>query len=95
VTLYVVIIITFVAACAVGTAAFYHPKRVFTRSAILVASAVGAPFIIAYAVAPFLGEGAGMGVAFILYAFSAAMLLAALSAALGAAARHVWTTMRR
>jgi hypothetical protein len=96
VTPYFVIIITLVAACAVGTAAFYRPARVFMRSAIAAACALGAPFIIAYAVAPLLGEGAGMGAAFILYAFSAAVvLLGALSATLGAAARHVWTTLRR
>jgi hypothetical protein len=91
---YLVVIITLVAACAVGTAAFHRPERVFTRSAIAAACALGAPFIIAYAATPLLGEGAGMGTAFILYAFSAAVLLAALSATLGAAARHVWTTLR-
>jgi hypothetical protein len=95
VTPYVVIFIALVAACAVGTAAFYRPERVFMRSAIAAGCALGAPFIIAYAVAPFLGEGAGMGAAFILYALSAAVLLAALSAALGAAARNAWTALRR
>jgi hypothetical protein len=94
VTPYVVVIITLVAACAAGTAAYYRPERVFVRSAIAAACALGAPFIIANAVAPLLGEGAGMGAAFILYALSA-VLLAALSATLGAAARHVWTTLRR
>ena len=93
-TPYVVVIITLVAACAAGTAAYYRPERVFVRSAIAAACALGAPFIIANAVAPLLGEGAGMGAAFILYALSA-VLLAALSATLGAAARHVWTTLRR
>jgi hypothetical protein len=95
VTSYAVIFIVLVAACAVGTAAFYRPERVFMRSAIAAVCALGAPFIIAYAIAPLLGEGAGMGTAFILYAFSAAVLLAALSATLGAAARRVWTILRR
>ena len=90
-----VVIIMLIAVCAVGTAAFCRPERVFVRSAVAAACALGAPFIVAYAVAPLLGEGAGMGAAFILYAFSAAVLLAALSATLGAAARHVWTTVRR
>ena len=90
-----VVVITLVAACAVGTAAFYRPERVFMRSAIAAACALGGPYIIAYAVTPWLGEGAGMGTAFILYAFSGAVLLAALSAMLGAATRHVWTILRR
>ena len=92
---YLVVIIAFVAACAVGAAAFYRPERVFMRSALAAVCALGAPFIVAYAVAPVLGEGAGMGAALILYACSAAVLLAALSATLGAAARHVWTALRR
>jgi hypothetical protein len=35
-----------------------------------------------------------MGVAFILYALSTIIFLAAISASLGAATRHVWTAIR-
>jgi hypothetical protein len=69
VTPYVIIILA--AACAFGAGAFCRPKRVFMGSAIAAACALGGPYIIAYAATPWLGEGAGMGVAFILYAFSA------------------------
>lgn len=79
---------------AIAAAAFCWPDRVFKRSAIAVIGAAILPFIVAFAATPFLGEGAGMGVAFILYALSTVILLAAISASLGAAARYVWAAIQ-
>lgn len=75
---------------AIGVAAFFHPHLVFKRSAIAATSAIIFPFIVAFTVGPFLGDGAGMGIAIILYVFSATVLLVAFAASLGAAARLVW-----
>jgi hypothetical protein len=79
----------------VGAVAFVHPQRAFQRSAIAAVAAIALPFVLAYTLAPFLGDGAGMGVALILYVCSAVVLLAAVAASLGAAAHHVWKAMRR
>jgi hypothetical protein len=87
-------IIVVALACAVGAAAFWRPYRVFRRAGIAAACAIAFPYVIAFTVGPFLGEGAGMGVAFILYACAAAVLLAALAAIIGAAARHAWMAVR-
>ena len=79
---------------AIAAAAFCRPNHIFKRSAIAAVCAVVLPFVIAFAAGPFLGDGAGMGVAFILYALSAIILLAAISASLGAAARYIWMAVR-
>ncbi len=89
------ILIGLVLMCVIGAVAFVHPQRAFRRSAIAAVGAVTLPFVLAYALAPFLGDGAGMGVAIILYVCSAAVLLTAASASLGAAAHHFWKAMRR
>jgi hypothetical protein len=92
--LYFIAAIAAVSCLALAAVSFRRPDRVFARSAAAAVLAVILPWVVAVAVGPFLGEGAGMGVAFILYAFSAAILLAAASAALGAAARRAWAAMR-
>jgi hypothetical protein len=94
VTTYFVIAAAFVVALAVGVAAFLHPRRVILRSVIAAVCAVVGPFVVAYAAAPLLGEGAGMGVAFILYACAAVVLLVAIAATFGAVTRHAWTALR-
>lgn len=78
---------------AAGVAAFWRPYRVFRRAIIAVVCAIVAPYVIAVSAGPLLGEGAGLGVALILYAFSTAVVLAALAAIIGAAARHAWTAL--
>lgn len=89
-----VIVLFCVLFCGVGVAAFLRPYRVFRRSAIAAVSAIALPYIIAFTVGPFLGDGAGMGVAFISYACAVVVLLAALASVIGAAARHAWTALR-
>jgi hypothetical protein len=91
---YLFIAAAFFVAFAAGVAAFLRPRRVILRSVIAVACALVAPFVIAYLAAPFLGDGAGMGVAFILYAGTALVLLIAFAAILGVATRHIWTVLR-
>ena len=93
-SLYFTAALAVVIGLAIATAAFCWPNRVFKRSAIAAVCAVVLPFVIAFAAGPFLGDGAGMGVAFILYALSAIILLAAISASFGAAARYIWMAMR-
>lgn len=80
--------------CAVGALAFHRPDRVLLRSAMAVGGAIAFPYLVAFVAGPFLGEGAGMGVAFILYACAAAVLLTAVAASLGAGARHAWSALR-
>lgn len=80
-------------AIALATVSFYRPDRVFKRSAIAVVGAVALPYVAAFALEPFLGSGAGLGVALILYVLSGFILLGAVSASLGAAARYVWTAL--
>lgn len=94
-TPYLLIAAAFFVAFAAGVAAFLRPRRIILRSVIAAASALVAPFVIAYLAAPFLGDGAGMGVAFIRYAGTALVLLVAIAAILGVATRHVWTVLRR
>jgi len=59
------------------------------RSTVAAIGALALPYVGAFTLGPFLGEGAGMGIAFLLYALSAFILLAAVFAFLGAAARYV------
>lgn len=73
---------------------FLRPRGMFLRSALVLGAAIAVPYAIGYAVAPFLGDGAGMGVAFILYALAALLAAIGLFMALGAAARHVWSALR-
>jgi hypothetical protein len=49
-----------------GLAAFHWPHGVFRRSAIAAAGAIAGPFAIGFVLNPFLGDGAGLGVVFIL-----------------------------
>jgi hypothetical protein len=74
---------------------FLRPRGMFRRSALVLAAAMAAPYAIGYAVAPFLGDGAGMGVAFMLYAFAALLAATAFFLALGAAAHHAWSALRK
>lgn len=80
--------------CAIGAAAFFRPHRVILRSAIAAGCAIAFPFVMAFVLQPLLGDGAGMGVAAILVACSTIVLLAALAAAIGAGAHHLWKAMR-
>ena len=94
-SVYFVVGIAVIAVIAIATLAFFWPGRVFIRSAIAAICACGLPYVAAFTIGPFLGEGAGMGVAFILYALSAVILLVAISASLGAATRYIWVAIQR
>jgi hypothetical protein len=93
-SLYSAITAAVVICLASALTGFCWPDGMFKRSAIAVIAALALPFIVAFAATPFLGEGAGMGVAFILYALSAIVLLAAISASAGAAVRFVWGALQ-
>ena len=73
---------------------FFRPLRVFRTAAIALGAAIVGPFVIAFALSPLLGSGAGMGVALILYVVSALVATLAMSAALGAGVRHGWNALR-
>jgi hypothetical protein len=81
---------------AIGAAAyaFWRPRGVFRFAGIAILVAIAAPFVLAVLIGPFLGSGAGMGVALILYALSAFSGAIALSATVGAGARYGWNTLR-
>lgn len=74
--------------------AFWRPHGMFRFAGIAIVAAIGLPFVLGYALAPFVGEGAGMGIAFILYALAAAIATFAVSAALGAGLRLGWNALR-
>lgn len=93
-SVYFIIAIAVIIGLAIATAAFCWPNRVFIRSAVAAICAWALPHVAAFAIGPFLGEGAGMGVAIILYVLSATIFLAAISASLGAAARYIWMAVR-
>lgn len=88
-SLYSAAAVAVVFAIAMATVSFYWPDRVFKRSAIAVACAFALPYVVEFAFGPFIGEGAGLGVALVLYVLSGAILLGAISAVLGAGARYV------
>lgn len=81
---------------AMAAASLSWPDRVFRRSAVaaICAAILHPMLVLQYCAGPFLGDGAGLGIALILHALSAAILLAAISASLGAAARRVWGAMQ-
>jgi len=94
VTPFLILTAAIAVASVIAAAAFRRPDGVFKRSALAVGTAVLSPYVVAFLAAPFLGDGAGMGVAFILYVVAGATLLCALAASAGAAARHAWTALR-
>jgi hypothetical protein len=74
-------------AVSATTFGYLRPRGVFRGAALLVAFALVFPFAVALLAGPFLGSGAGLGVALILYAVSALVMAAALFAAIGAGLR--------
>lgn len=74
--------------------AFWRPRGAFRFAALALVAAIVTPFALAYGLSPFLGSGAGMGVAFLLYALSALLATLAVFAALGAGLRHSWNALR-
>lgn len=91
---YFIIAVAAVIGFAIAAAAFCWPNHVLLRSVVAAVCAWSLPYVATFALGPFLGEGAGLGVALILYFLSGAILLAAISAALGAAARYLWAAIR-
>ena len=87
------IVFVLIAGAAIAYA-FWRPHGMFRFAGISILAAIGLPFVLGYALAPFVGEGAGMGIAFILYALAAAMATLAISAALGAGLRMGWNALR-
>lgn len=74
--------------------AFCRPRGVFRFALIAIPAAIVLPFTLAYALAPFAGDGAGMGIAFILYALSAMIATLAAFGALGAGLRRGWNALQ-
>lgn len=74
--------------------AFCRPRGVLRFAAIAILAAIVLPFVLGYGLAPFVGEGAGMGIAFILYALSAMIATLAIFGALGAGLRHGWNALK-
>ncbi len=87
------IVFVLIAGAAIAYA-FWRPHGMFRFAGISILAAIGLPFVVGYALAPFAGEGAGMGIAFILYALAAAIATSAISAALGAGLRMGWNALR-
>lgn len=83
-----------IAAAAAVFFAFFRPRGVFKFAGIAILAAIALPFVLGYGLAPFVGEGAGMGVAFILYGLSALIATLAVFGALGAGLRHGWNALR-
>lgn len=74
---------------AIGFAAWRRPAGVYRRSGLALVAAIGLPVPFAYVLSPFLGDGAGLGVALLIYAAAGVTAVAALAAAFGASVRHL------
>jgi hypothetical protein len=74
---------------AIGLAAWRRPDQVYKRSGLAIIAAFGLPVPLAFALSPFLGEGAGLGAALLIYAVAGATAVTALAAVFGATVRHV------
>ncbi|MFN3959638.1 MAG: hypothetical protein ACK4NP_06970 [Parvularculaceae bacterium] len=82
-------------ALMLGAASFRAPAGVYRKAGLGLVLGIGGPIALACALSPFLGDGAGLGIALILYVWSALVLAAAFSAALGASFRHLWNFLGR
>ena len=74
---------------AIGFAAWRRPDRVYRRAGLALAAALCLPIPLGYLLSPFLGDGAGLGAALLIYAAAGVTIVAALAAAFGATVRHV------
>lgn len=85
-----------IALLVVGAAgmAFWRPRGAFRIAGLTLAAAFVLPLALGFALMPFLGSGAGMGVALILFVLAATIAAVAASAALGAALRYGWNALR-
>lgn len=77
-------------ALAIGVASFRAPDGVFRKAGLGLVVGIGGPVALAFSLSPFLGDGAGLGIALILYVWSALVMTAAVAALLGASFRHLW-----
>lgn len=66
----------------------------FRFAGLAILAAIMLPFVLGYGLAPFLGEGAGMGIAFMLYALAGAVGTLAVFDPLGAGLRRRWNALR-
>ena|SRR5690606_20736214 len=89
------IALALVLATTIGIISFLWPANAFRRGLWAIVCALIGPFVIAYIVEPFLGSGAGLGVALVLYVLAAAILIGAVAAILGAVCRYAWDALRR
>lgn len=87
------IVFVLIAATALAYA-FWRPRGMFRLARLAILAAIALPFVLGYGLAPFVGEGAGMGIAFILYALSAAIATLAVFGAVGAGLRLGWNALR-
>lgn len=94
-TLTTVVILALILSVSVGAISFLWPANAFRRGAWAVVSALAGPIVVGFLIEPFLGSGAGLGVALILYFFAAAILLGAVAAIVGAASRYLWDGWHR
>lgn len=82
-------------ALAIGVASFRAPAGVYRKAGLGLVFGIGGPLALVFSLSPFLGEGAGLGIALILYVWSALVIAAAVSAFLGASFRHLWNLVGR
>ncbi|OQW60449.1 MAG: hypothetical protein A4S17_00730 [Proteobacteria bacterium HN_bin10] len=87
-------IVFVIAAAGAAIFGFCRPRGVLRYAGLALLAAIVLPFVLGYGLAPFVGEGAGMGIAFILYALSAMIATLAVFSALGAGLRHGWNALR-
>ncbi len=73
--------------------AFWRPRGMFRFAGLAILAALALPFVLGYGLAPLVGKGAGLGMAFILYALSAALATVAIFSAVGAGLRLGWNAL--
>lgn len=86
------LVFVLIAAAALAYA-FWRPRGMLRFSGLAILAALALPFVLGYGLAPFVGEGAGLGMAFILYTLSAALATVAIFSAVGAGLRLGWNAL--
>jgi hypothetical protein len=74
--------------------AFERPQGVYLKSLVGAVLFIVGAYGLLFLLSPWLGSGAGMGVAFIYVAYVALVLAFAALACIAATARHVWDATR-
>jgi hypothetical protein len=90
----VVILALLAGALWLAVRAFERPQGVYVKSLVRAVLAIVGGFGLIVLLSPWIGSGAGMGVAFVYVAYIAFVIALAALACIAATAGHIWHAMR-